>query len=394
MNKLLNGLIIIAATLLIIFISSWYYFCPLFYNLPKPTGNYSVGIMTYHWIDSQKTIDKFSEFNVNIFYPTDSNSPKKFPYQPDKIEALKTIKPQNSYLPAFVWNCLLSGVYTYAQPNAPLSDKETNYPVIIYLPGIAGDDLHNVYLEQLASHGYVVFAIEPPGDTTVTVFPKNKIIPVDANLKKAIETNNRTEIYNYRNQAHERWNAYIGYTINKLQQLNVDKESIFYQKLNLGQLGLLGHSHGGAVVTDFCQKNNRCKAGINMDGWTKTYNSDQSFDTPFLFLLNEQGGMPEMENFFSNNNRSNFHKVVIHGAGHAAFNDYLLIKQPIARWFGIATKNNFEIRDQICKEIISFFDRYLKINEITFDKSFSNIVHSHLPVQTQEQMARCSIIVH
>ena len=48
-----------------------------------------------------------------------------------------------------------------------------------------------------------------------------------------------------------------------------------------------------------------------MDGWTKTYNSSQRFETPFLMLLSESGEMPEMQELFKNNTRDTFTKVVV-----------------------------------------------------------------------------------
>ncbi len=329
-----------------------------------PTGQYAVGNSRYHWVmeNQNQSLDKRNEFNVDVFYPSSSEPKEKrtFRYQPKKMDALAIVKAQHSYTPQCIWHCLLSNMYSYAEPNAAISTKEIKYPVIVYLPGIGGEGLHSVYLEELASHGYVVVAIEPPYDILVTVFPNNEIITLDPTFQKAIEANNRDAIYAYRNQAHERWSNYIEFTLHKLQQLNEDKDSIFFQKLDFSQVGLMGHSHGGAVVTDFCAKHKSCKAGINMDGWTKTYNSSAPFETPFMFLLKEDGEMPEMHDFFSNNNRPDFHKIIIQGAGHAAFSDHILVKQPIARWLSIVTKNAQDVRIQISEHIVSFFDTYLK----------------------------------
>ena len=364
MNKFLKIALCGLAALVIIFAIAFKYFCPLLNPFPIPTGQYAVGNSSYHWIieHQNQSLDKRNEFNVDVFYPSSSDPKEKrtFRYQPDKMDALAIVKAQHSYIPQRIWHCLLSNMYSYAEPNATISNKEAKYPVILYLPGISAEDLHAVYLEELASHGYVVVAIEPPYDTLVTVFPNNEIITLDSTLQKAIEVNNRDAIYIYRDQAHERWSNYIEITLPRLQHFNEDKDSIFFQKLDLNEIGLMGHSHGGAVVTDFCAKHTISKAGINMDGWTKTYNSNAPFEAPFLFLSKEDGEMPEMHEFFSNNNRPDFHKIIIQGAGHAAFSDLILVKQPITRWFGIVTKNAQDVRIQISKHIVSFFNKYLK----------------------------------
>lgn len=330
-------------------------------QFPKPTGQYSVGSKLYHWTDNNLE-DKYKAFNVEVFYPSSNpkDSNKKFLYQPEKIDALKYIMSQQVSIPIFIWNRLLSGIYTFTEPNAPVASAQSKFPVIIHLPGIGSDNLYNVYLEELASYGYVIFAIEPPHDLLVTVFPGSKVIGIDPVLKKAADDVNRGEIYKYRYSAHVRWNGYINFALNKVRELNEDKNSMFYNKLDWGTIGLLGHSHGGAVVTDFCQKNKICKAGINMDGWTKTYNTGKYFDAPFLLLLSESGGMPEMQELLENNNRADFKKLVIPGAGHSAFSDHILIKPLAARIFGDSSANSVELRKEISHNIVTFFNKYLK----------------------------------
>jgi len=336
-------------------------FCPFFNEFPMPTGKYAVGIISKHWNNSILNYEpkERNEFNVQIFYPSNSDKIKKFPYQPEKIAALKKILPKNFVLPSFVWNCLLSNIYSYAQPNALIADHDNKYPIIIYLPGINSEDLHNLYLEELASHGYIIVAVEPPMDILVTVFPDNKLIEVDPILAKAVIENNREVIYKYRDKAHERWSKYIEFTISKLKELNENKTSAFYKKLDVNKIGIMGHSHGGAVALDFCQKNKLCKAGINMDGWTKTYNSTKYFYVPFLFMLSEGMDQPGMNELLKNNQRSNYEQITIQGADHGSFNDGILQKN-LKRAFGISKKNYNKIRKEISEKIVSFFDKYLK----------------------------------
>lgn len=356
MKKLVGVIISIIA---IITFSCWFYFCPIFNSLPKPTGPFCVGYTKLVWT-AEDVESTRATFPVELFYPATciKNISSTTPYPKDKLQAIANVKGNTSWIPSILWNLLLRGINVYAHQNAPLAEKQTTYPVLIYLPGIGGVDLHNIYLEELASHGYIICAIQPPYDTEVTVFPDNTVINLDSQLQKAMAHNNREAIYAYRNNAHIRWTQYIETALKQLHVLNNDPQSPFFQKLDLNRLGLLGHSHGGAVATDFCQKNLLCKAGVNMDGWTKTYNKDDSFKTPFLFMLSESGEMPGMKPLFDNNMRPDFHKVIVTSAGHAAFNDFVLIKQPLTRWFGIVTGNTSTIIAQIKKILVTFFDQY------------------------------------
>jgi len=233
-------------------------FCLLLNEFPIPTGDYSVGIINQHWVDSNLNYEQkgSNKFNVQIFYPSNFDKTKKFPYQPEKIAGLKKILSMHFILPTSAWTCLLSNIKSYAKPDAPIANQKNGYPIIIYLPGIGSLDLHNLYLEELASHGYVIAAIEPPFDILVSVFPNNTLIELNPVLAQAVKENNRAEIYKYRDEAHERWSKYIEVTLKRLKKLNEDKQSIFYQKLDIDKIGIMGHSHGGAVALDFSKKIN------------------------------------------------------------------------------------------------------------------------------------------
>ncbi len=98
-----------------------------------------------------------------------------------------------------------------------------------------------------------------------------------------------------------------------------------------------------------------------MDGWTKTYNSDVRFDTPFMFVLGQIKDMPEIQNFIQNNNdRPDFKLVTFYEFGHEAFTDYCMLKQPIAALLDI--KPFFGGNGLVGQEknmIVLFFDKYL-----------------------------------
>ncbi len=348
-KKIIAPIGIVLGLLLIVAFSFGWYLSPLLYPFPKPSGTFSVGEKRYHW----------NNLSIDVFYPADNvgNGTRLYPYQSRKIEALKKVLPSYSRIPRWMWSILLHGLKSYANPHAQLSLEKPRYPVIVYLPGIGGQDLHNVYLEELASHGYVVVAIEPPFDTFVTVAADNKILTLDATLRSAAERVDRKAIYEYRNNAHKRWFEYIESVIKKMQHLDGDTTSLWYKKFDFDRIGILGHSHGGAVALDFCQKNDICKVGINMDGWTKTYNSSMSFTTPFMFLLSEHGEMPEMNNLFKNNQRSDFQKIVIKGAGHDSFTDMVLMKWPLSNITRSTAEN---VRNEISNHIVRFFNNYLR----------------------------------
>ena len=366
MKKILKIISFIILTLIIacfVFI----YFCPLMRPYPMPTGKYAVGNQLLHWVDHENKyhLDKINEFNVDIFYPSNSTEKKQFLYRPKQIAAINddviSFLSNGNKIKKMFWNLFLHDAYPYVQPQAEI--PTIKFPVIIYLPGIAGYDMHALYLSELASHGYIVCAIEPPYDTAITVFPDGRHICLDQELSQAQQEKNRDFIYQYRNQAHIRWSKYIDMTIDKLSKLNNEPNCMWYQHLDLDRIGILGHSHGGAVALDYCQKNKRCSAGINMDGWTKTCNSTNTFNTPFLLMMGQYGGIidiPQVKELIENNKRPDFQTIIIPDAFHGSFGDGILTSWPWTYLFEESLKNPEKIKIKISTNIVNFFNQYLK----------------------------------
>ena len=337
----------------LLFISLFIYFVPPFaYKYPIPTGTYCVGNQLHH-----------NNFNINLFYPSNASIQQKFIYRPSYIQTIREALANKTHTPQFIWNILIPNLYPYIQSYAQIAQSSSNFPVILMLPGMAGIGLNLMLPTELASHGYIVCAIEPPEDIIITLFPDGKKIFLNSDLQQAINQNDRTKIYQYRNQAHEKWTAYINKTINYLETINNDLSSLFYKRLDLDRIGLLGYSHGGAVALDYCQKHKRVKAGINMDGWTKTYNSTDPLKVPFLLLIGQKGGIidiPQINELIANNKYKNFVTKIIQDATHGSFGDGILTPWPWTYILGPQTHNAQKTKTKIQHAIISFLNQSLK----------------------------------
>ncbi len=338
----------------------WLY-CPLFKAFPEPTGRFAVGTRSFHFIDEsrldQRQPSKKRELGVTLFYPSSAKRGHRFPYQEDTIKALMEIKALSSYVPRFMWSLLLSGITSFAQPDAPIALQEAPYPLIIFLPGIGGEPLDNVYLEELASHGYIIAALSVPFDTTVTVLD-GRIIGLDPALESAMKKVDREAIYAYRTAAHHAWLADCDFLLTKLEELDGQAGSPFFKVIDWERLGVLGSSHGGGVAIDFCKFNKRCKAGVDMDGWTKTVNTTEGYAKPFLFLLSEGGLGDDILTLAKHMTLAQV--KTISGSQHNAFGDYIQLKQPFAWYFGVTTSNPEKVRKEVAQTLVKFFDGSLK----------------------------------
>jgi predicted dienelactone hydrolase len=133
----------------IIFIILVCFLCPgwvfIFYpiaQIPTLTGPYGVGQTKYHWIDQSR--QELKEQNpqhphralmVNVFHPTDKKiSRAQTPYDPSAIQSAQKYFADCSKLPEIFFNSIKT-IKTYAQPQAPLKQHASAFPVIIFSHG-------------------------------------------------------------------------------------------------------------------------------------------------------------------------------------------------------------------------------------------------------------------
>jgi pimeloyl-ACP methyl ester carboxylesterase len=80
------------------------------------------------------------------------------------------------------------------------------------------------------------------------------------------------------------------FVIGFLNELNDGiRNSIFYGRLNLDELGMIGHSLGGAAAYNLAINDSRIKAAINLDGSVLTMPMHDAQPAPFLMMANDQG---------------------------------------------------------------------------------------------------------
>ncbi len=271
---------------LLVFTAFLAYALPVF-TLPKPTGNYAVGIQYFHLVD-EKRADPFldgstkkRELMVKVYYPAKEDSSKPFsPYFHDSPELLRLFTSGYG-LPSFMFDHLAL-VKTSSKDNLPLSDQQQGYPIVLFSHG-AGTTLEvqTSQCEDLASHGYIVVAIDHTYVSTATVFPDRIVSAKEAttNFNTAEPAEIITQI-----MADD-----AGFVIDELGEMNDGKiDSVFEGRLNLDQIGVIGHSVGGAVAYNLAINDSRVKAAVNLDGRVYVASKDAKNMTPFLMLANDK----------------------------------------------------------------------------------------------------------
>ncbi len=377
MLKVIAGIILLGAVFvisLVVYIAGAYH-QPLV--LPSPTGPYSVGRTVYDWVDHQRidplsdTANRKRELLIWIWYPAKVGSPaQRAPYLPP---AWAKANAADNGIGVFLERDYAL-IQTHSYLDAPVSDRQSSYPILILQPGMgpAIPD-YTVFAENLASHGYIVVGINETETQFTTVFPDGRVILRSSN--GAIPDNaGPVEAEQDANRIGKVWTEDAIFVMNQLDKLNQAGASPFSHKLDLTQIGVFGHSFGGATAIAVCQADSRCKAGVNLDGTPLSDSNSQPIQQPFLFLSEgyRQPFPPGCETdkncqllyaaYQRAKNQAYF--VTINGAGHFNFTDRpyrsLSLARLIFKTIGIIgpiqPERGLEVTNAY---LVAFFDRYL-----------------------------------
>jgi predicted dienelactone hydrolase len=292
--KLLKGITIGPAFILLTFTALLAYALPVF-KLPKPTGSNTVGIQYFHLTDENRTDPFLSgstqkrELMVKVYYPAQEDTSKPFsPY----FHSLQLVRSFAEFynLPDFAFN-QLNLVKTNSKEGLQISDAQQNYPVILFSHGAGTTmEVQTSQCEDLASHGYVVVAIDHTYVSAATVFPDRIVSHKEAttNFHVAEPAEPITQI-----MADD-----ASFVIDELEKMNDGKiETIFKGKLDLEKIGAIGHSVGGAVAYNLAINDSRVKAAIDLDGVVYiTSKGDPNDVAPFLMLASDGDHIHTIEN--------------------------------------------------------------------------------------------------
>jgi len=230
-------------------------------ELPDTTGPYAVGRTTLHWIDEKRkeiakpdSQDK-REFIAYVWYPT-AHVQQRAPYLPDLHEMEKVLPSKVA--------ANMRQLTVAAQQDGHLIAGAERFPVVIFSPGAGVKTLFYSALQtELASHGYVVVALEHPYDAPVVVFPDGRILyslpPKKSSNSAEGERQEMEKAADYRARD-------IVFANGKLSEVAADTRSLFRNRLDLHRVAVVGHSIGGMAALRACQLEERIGACVNIDG--------------------------------------------------------------------------------------------------------------------------------
>lgn len=370
------------------------------FRFPPPTGPFAIGTLTYHWVDTTRP-EAFGadpharrELMVQIWYPAQAQeSGPRAAYLPDAGAVMRAFARIQDR-PAFLFGHL-KYVVTHAMASAPAASDLPAFPVLFFLEGASGFRQMNTYqVEQLASRGYIVVAIDQPGAAAAVVFPDgHQVAGLDrAQFQAAVRPSylpvapgtprDGTPIPPGLARQGGSLIAYLAqdvvFTLDQLESLNrADPNAILTGKLDLRRVGVFGISLGGIVVGEACQREPRLRACLVMDAPMSTDVVRAGLRQPSMWITRDAasmrlerqraGGWPEVE---IQTHQTSMRAVYegLSGAGyfvrvpgmfHGNFTD-IAIWTPMASLLGAAGPiSPHRAHDIVNAYTLAFFDRHV-----------------------------------
>lgn len=351
-------------------------------TLPAPTGPFPVGRDIEDWIDPVG-VDTLApipgtrrELLVWVWYPAAAGQTAvvddylPVPLRPKAEPADRTN----------IWTLLtrnVTKVRGHSLRDAEVSPRRRSYPVVVLRAGASSGVLnYSTLAEDLASHGYVVVGFDAPYRTGRVVFPDGRVMyRTEQNNPELCVLPDRAQMERCVSRVMTAWIADIGFVLDRLARVNAsDTSGKFAGRLDMARVGVLGHSLGGAVAAQFCHEDDRCKAGIDIDGAPHGSVIQAGLRQPFMFLLSDHSSesdtasaeiLGDIDSIYDRIPPDRRLRAVIRGAFHFTFtDDGALMKsgavRGLLRAFGRLRMSGRRQLAVTAYCVRSFFDTYLE----------------------------------
>lgn len=227
-------------------------------SFPIPSGPYKVGIVDREIYDGERG----RRLMVSVWYPAASGGkPAPLTHYPDE---LSTGLGKLAGVPGLPFQHLRYFELS-ASERVPILEQDSPFPVLVFSHGLVGLRLQNSStVQELASQGYIVVAIDHTDAAAVTVFPDHETRFYDLGRYSTPANVEPTKDF-VNTRVFPAWVADQRFVYNALEDWAAS-DPLLGGKLDLTRIGSFGHSFGGATALEVCRVDSRCRAAVNMDG--------------------------------------------------------------------------------------------------------------------------------
>ncbi|UNK20294.1 dienelactone hydrolase family protein [Paenibacillus sp. N3/727] len=231
---------------------------------------------------------------VSIFYPAEVenayNNETNYVelFEPCTENALSVLKDMGVDIDYF--RSIKTQIHNNAKPNLTLN----NYPVVLYAPAFGVvRDMYTYHIQQLVDYGFIVVSIGSTYESIFSIFPEGRFVKQAEKISQI----NGTDFQFWRELLETRIEDIL-YVMNHFEELQSQLSS---KPFDFGNIGIVGHSLGGAAAFEAARRGTRIKAGVMLDASFHLLNLNENvkINTPFLIMRQEKCTHDELRNEFS-----------------------------------------------------------------------------------------------
>lgn len=252
-----------------------------------PDGEFPVGVRDGEVTDTAYPTMREEDASgrrlmVRVWYPAAVSDVEPRPYLiEDEIEILRWFLEVGGAPPE--WAGQLAAVRTHSRPDAPIAAGR--FPTLLFSHGATGWVCQNTPLmEHLASHGYVVWSVAHPGEASGVRYADGSVVRYDDAFQDTIigldYGDKFTGDVGQRHVATptllddlglgpwcRRWVDDHRAVTDAIEQDSVGGAAgALVASCDLGALGIVGMSFGGAAAASTPEVDDRFRAAVNLDG--------------------------------------------------------------------------------------------------------------------------------
>ncbi|MFE9461292.1 alpha/beta hydrolase family protein [Streptomyces californicus] len=331
-------------------VAAWAFPVP---DFPEPTGRFPVGTRTLEWSVSAAGPARGNETHrakersrtgerekgsrplvVQLWYPAgrSEGDDRRAPYLGRTEAEARTVSAalaDYSGVPGF----LLDGLpraRTHAVPGAPVAEDGGPFPLVLFSPGLGGVRTQNTaWAEELASHGYVVAAVDHPYDSAAVVLSDGRILRTRVTATGDPAKDEALAVRWTRTRA-----ADLRAVLTRLERMGSGgADGPLAGRLDTGKAAVTGHSIGGAAALVAAREDARFDAVVDLDGFPHGTTGGR-FEQPVLALTQEIGPdtdpdyLPRLTRVLESGEATNY-RLTVPGAAHLTFTDAPLYLPPV-----------------------------------------------------------------
>ncbi len=323
-------------------VSAWAFPVPEF---PKPSGEFPVGTRVMEWTDPERAepataaADDRRTVVAQLWYPAQkaahgAQSARYLGRTEREARIVSDAFADSVGVPGF----LLDGVAsarTRSVSGAAVAEGNGRFPIVLFSPGLGGVRTQNTaWAEELASHGYVVVALDHPYDSAAVTLADGRTVH-----KKIEATGDRaTDDRRAAGWAAVRA-ADLRFVLTQLTRVDRGQGAgPLAGRLDAGRVAVTGHSIGGAAALLAARQDRRFDAVINVDGFPRDP-APRPFHQPVLALTQDvtkdidPDYLPRLAKTLAFSTATTY-RLSVPGAVHLTFTDAPLYLPPVPALVG------------------------------------------------------------